>query len=80
MRLNSGKGDITIKNVQLLTPVCQKLTAVRHCAKKGYWIVTHKYGIEPYISYHQGHMLVSPIHYPVRILQADILSKQCRSV
>ncbi|HXC04738.1 MAG TPA: hypothetical protein VNZ86_08285 [Bacteroidia bacterium] len=41
MSLNSGLGDISVKN-NLLTspPATEKLTAVRHCNGTDYWIIT----------------------------------------
>ncbi|HEV7783188.1 MAG TPA: gliding motility-associated C-terminal domain-containing protein [Chitinophagaceae bacterium] len=43
MRLDGGKGDIAVKNVPLITPTSEKVTAVLHCDKKSYWIITHRY-------------------------------------
>jgi len=44
LSLNGGLGDITVKN-QLLTPppTTEKLTAIRHCNGKDYWIITHPF-------------------------------------
>jgi PKD repeat protein len=42
MSLDSGLGDVTaIKNVQLLSPVDEKLTAV--ATESGFWLLTHQY-------------------------------------
>ncbi len=44
MNLHNGLGDGTSEwNVPLLTPVCQKLTAVYHQNKKDVWIIVHKW-------------------------------------
>jgi gliding motility-associated-like protein len=51
MTLNSGLGDVTIKNQPLVTPCSEKVTAVRHCNKKDYWVITHKYGSDAYYAY-----------------------------
>jgi PKD repeat protein len=42
MTLHGGKGDITEKNIQLLTPTCEKIAAVKHENGIDYWIVTRK--------------------------------------
>jgi gliding motility-associated-like protein len=44
MSLDGGLGDITQKNNQLVTPVTEKLSAVRHCNGKDLWIIVHKAG------------------------------------
>ena len=51
MTLNSGLGSVTIKNQPLVTPCSEKVTAIRHCNKKDYWVVTHKYGSDAYYAY-----------------------------
>lgn len=51
MTLNSGLGGVTIKNQPLVTPCSEKVTAIRHCNKKDYWVVTHKYGSDAYYAY-----------------------------
>ncbi len=51
MTLNSGNGDVTIKNIRLVTPASEKVTAVMHCNKKGYWVICHKYGSDAFYSY-----------------------------
>ena len=49
--LNSGLGGLTIKNQLLVTPCSEKVTAIRHCNKKDYWVITHKYGSDAYYAY-----------------------------
>ena len=44
MSLDGGLGDITQKNNQLVTPVTEKLSAVRHCNGKDLWIIVHQAG------------------------------------
>jgi gliding motility-associated-like protein len=51
MTLSSGNGDVTAKNIPLLTPVSEKVTAVMHCNRKDYWVICHKYGSDAYYSY-----------------------------
>ncbi|CAN5466681.1 hypothetical protein BH11BAC2_BH11BAC2_20690 [soil metagenome] len=41
MTLNGGLGDVTVKNVTLLTPVTEKLTAVRHSNGIDAWVIVH---------------------------------------
>jgi gliding motility-associated-like protein len=41
MSLNGGLGDVTVKNIQLITPVTEKLTAVRHGNGIDAWVVVH---------------------------------------
>lgn len=51
MTLNNGSGGITLKNQPLVAPTSEKVTAIRHCNKKDYWVVTHKYGGDAYYAY-----------------------------
>jgi len=52
MTLNSGLGDITTKNVLLTPPpATEKLTAVRHCNGKDFWILTHNFNSNAYNAY-----------------------------
>ncbi|HYG16207.1 MAG TPA: T9SS type A sorting domain-containing protein [Bacteroidia bacterium] len=38
---NNGKGEVTIKNNLLVTPVGEKQTAVQHANGIDYWVITH---------------------------------------
>ncbi len=40
MSLDSGKGDVTIKNMILHNPVIEKLTAVQHANGEDFWILS----------------------------------------
>jgi gliding motility-associated-like protein len=51
MTLNNGYGSVTEKNVQLVGTTSEKITAIRHCNKKDYWIVTHKIGSDAFYSF-----------------------------
>lgn len=44
MRLNNGKGDIISnqKNMILLKTHCEKVTAVLHCNKRDFWLISNK--------------------------------------
>jgi gliding motility-associated-like protein len=44
MNMDGGKGDLFIKNVSLLFPASELLTAVRHCNGEDYWIIAHSLG------------------------------------
>ena len=43
--LDGGLGDITVgqKNIQMLTPATEKITAVRHCNGRDFWIIAHEW-------------------------------------
>lgn len=52
MSLNGGLGDITSKkNILLYTPSCEKLTAIKNAADDGYWVISHGFGDNRFISY-----------------------------
>ncbi|MGC4038693.1 MAG: gliding motility-associated C-terminal domain-containing protein [Chitinophagaceae bacterium] len=51
LSLNNGLGIIYVKNQLLMTPCSEKVTAVRHCNKKDYWVITHQYGTDAYYAY-----------------------------
>ncbi len=52
MSLNSGLGDITsTKNIKLLSPVSEKVTAVKHRNNKDIWVITHKWKSDAFYSY-----------------------------
>ncbi|HXB42343.1 MAG TPA: gliding motility-associated C-terminal domain-containing protein, partial [Bacteroidia bacterium] len=52
MNQNAGKGSVILKN-KLLTPppTIEKLTAVKHCNGKDYWIITHSFLSNAYHAY-----------------------------
>lgn len=43
MMLDNGNGDVELKNVQLLTQACEKITSVNHCNGKDVWVISHQY-------------------------------------
>lgn len=51
MSLDGGKGDVEVKNVQLMTPVCEKLTAVRHCNGRDIWVIVHGFNSATFHAY-----------------------------
>lgn len=46
---NNGLGKVTVKNVLLQTPVCEKLTGTRHANGIDFWIITHKYNSNEFL-------------------------------
>jgi len=48
---NNGLGEVIQKNVQLLYPVCEKITAVKHCNNKDVWVVTRMFNSSKYSAY-----------------------------
>lgn len=55
MTLDGGLGDVTTKNVQLITPACEKITAVLHANQQDIWVVGHAWESDQYLAW-----LVSP--------------------
>lgn len=43
MSLAAGNGSVTVKNVLLQTPTCEKITGVRHCNNVDVWVVSHDF-------------------------------------
>jgi gliding motility-associated-like protein len=51
MNLSNGLGKITVKNIPLVTPICEKITAVYHENGIDVWVVVHHYGSNAFYSY-----------------------------
>jgi gliding motility-associated-like protein len=51
MDLDNGKGDVEEKNVQLVTPVCEKLTAIKHCNGTDFWVITHGFNSQSFYAF-----------------------------
>lgn len=52
MNLNDKKGDITSdKNIQIITPVPEKVTAVKHFNNKDIWLITHGWKTDSFLVY-----------------------------
>lgn len=52
MNLNGGLGAITSnKNILLITPSCEKVTAVKKADSSGYWVITHGSGNNSFFAY-----------------------------
>ena len=53
MSLNNGNGDVTEnKNVELLTEVGSKVTAVQHDNGTDFWVLAHKWNSNEFCAYH----------------------------
>ena len=44
MTLAGGLGDVTIKNVMVMTPICEKVTGCLQANGTDYWVLTHGWG------------------------------------
>lgn len=51
LRLEAGLGDVTIKNVELLDNVPEKVTIIKHANNYDFWILTHKWDSDEYYAY-----------------------------
>ncbi len=51
MTLNGGLGDVTTKNVPLVTPCGEKLIAIPHSNCNDIWVLTHGYGNNTFYAY-----------------------------
>jgi hypothetical protein len=53
MSLNNGLGDVIadVKNISLISPLCEKLTAVKHLNAVDIWVITQKWGTNDFYSY-----------------------------
>lgn len=51
MSLDSGKGDVEIKNVPLASFVCEKVTAVKHCNGTDIWVLIHRFNSADILAY-----------------------------
>lgn len=49
--LNSGNGDVTIKNTFLMANMTEKLTAVHHCNHHDIWVAAHQFGNNTFAAY-----------------------------
>lgn len=52
MSLDNGLGAVTSdKNILLHTPVCEKVTAVKHFNDTDYWLITHEWESDAFLVY-----------------------------
>ncbi len=71
MTLDNGLGGITTnKNISLQTPVTEKITAIKSTTTEEYWVVSHKWESNEFISYNVSSTGVNttPVISPVGTL------------
>ena len=51
MTLNNGNGDVAVKNIELVRPVVEKLSATRHANGNDVWVVAHGWENNVYYAY-----------------------------
>ena len=51
LSLDGGLGDVTIKNVPVLAPTTEKITATQHANQTDLWLVTHAYESDAFYAY-----------------------------
>lgn len=51
MNSNQGLGEVVQKNIPLLSPVCEKITAVKHCNNRDIWVITRRFNSPDYYTY-----------------------------
>lgn len=66
MNLDNGFGDLIDKNIQLQTPVSEKVTAVKHKNNRDFWVISHGWKTDSFFVY-----LVTPdgINFPAQIYE-----------
>lgn len=48
---DGGLGDVITKNVQLITPSLEKIAVVRHGNGINFWVISHRYNSNQFVSY-----------------------------
>lgn len=66
MNLAAGSGAVTTKNIQLMTPSCEKMAGVPHCNGVDTWLVTHDYGSDVF----RAHQVTAAGVNPVPVLSS----------
>ncbi|MBO9571744.1 MAG: gliding motility-associated C-terminal domain-containing protein [Chitinophagaceae bacterium] len=51
MKANGGLGDVTAKNITLLSNPTEKLCAVKHCNGRDVWVIAHEWQSDAYYAY-----------------------------
>lgn len=51
MKQDSGLGAVTVKNIPLLFPVCEKVAAVKHCNNRDIWVITRAWNSASYYAW-----------------------------
>ncbi len=63
MTLDGGLGGVIpgMKNIQLYTPITEKLTVIKHADNKSLWLIAHKSSTNVYLAYHVTENGVNPV-------------------
>lgn len=61
MEGENGLGKVVEKNLSLVKPIAEKLTAVKHHNQKDYWIITHKWESNDFYAYLLTEKGISPV-------------------
>lgn len=72
MQANDGLGKVTLKNIPLLTPACEKLAAVYHSNGTDIWVMAHHWGTANFHAYLVTEDGVAPA--PVTSTEGSVLS------
>ena len=51
LSLDNGNGDVEVKNINLESFVCEKLTAVKHCNGQDIWVLVHRFNSADILAY-----------------------------
>ena len=51
MNRQNGLGEVVLKKVFLISEMCEKITAVKHCNKNDIWVITRKFNSDQYCSF-----------------------------
>ncbi len=51
MEQEEGDGAVTEKNLALASPVCEKITGVRHQNNKDIWVISHRFDSDEYLAW-----------------------------
>ena len=74
MNLAGGLGDVVLKNQTLLSPACEKLTAIKHCNQIDYWVIVHEWNTDAFYSYLiSGTGISAPVISHIGIVNMDYL-------
>lgn len=60
MSLDGGLGDIITKNIPLLLPAAEKITAIKHCNNESYWVICHKWESDAFYAYEISNTGIQP--------------------
>lgn len=73
MNWDNGLGDVIQFPIQLLTPTCEKVTAIKHCNNKDIWIITRSRTANAYYAWllTAGGLSASPVISTVSNSPAD---------